>query len=70
MNDMERLVNPSRKDAKCWDYDISNGASFGPILLNTRIGGKEININLAKKYSLGWLKYGGFWFLEVEGETV
>jgi len=70
MNDMERLVKPSRKDAKCWDYDISNNASFGPIFLNTPIGGKEININLTKKYTLGWLNYGGFWFLEVQGENV
>ena len=70
MNDMERLVNPKRKDAKCWDYDISNGVSFGPILLNTPIGGKKININLAKKYKLSWLNYGGFWFLEAQGENV
>jgi hypothetical protein len=70
MNDMERLVNPVRKEAKCWDYDISNGVSFGPTLLDTPIGGKEININLAKKYSLNWLNYGDFWFLEVEGENV
>lgn len=70
MNDMERLVNPPRKNAKCWDYDISNGASFGPILLNTPVGGKEVNINLVKKYLLNWLNYGDFWFLEVQGESV
>jgi len=70
MNDMERLVNPSRKDAKCWDYDISNGASFGPIKLNTPIGGKEINIALTKAYSLNWVKYGCFWFLEAQGINV
>lgn len=70
MNDMARLVNPSRKDAKCWDYDISNGASFGPITLNTPIGGKEVNINLAKNYQLNWLNYGDLWFLEIQGENV
>jgi len=68
MNDMERLVNPIRKDAKCWDYDISNGASFGPIQLNTPIGGKEIDILLTNVYSLKWINYGGFWFLEAQGE--
>jgi hypothetical protein len=70
MNDMERLVNPSRKNAKCWDYDISNGTSFGPVHLNTPIGGKEINITLSKKYTLNWNNYGGFWFLEAQGENV
>lgn len=70
MNDMKRLVNPSRKGAKCWDYDISHGASFGPAQLTTPIGGKEITINLSKKYSLNWINYGSFWFLEAQGENV
>jgi hypothetical protein len=70
MSDMGRLVNPSRKAAKCWDYDISQGASFGPIQLTTPIGGKEINISLAKRYVLGWTNYGSFWFLETQGENV
>ena len=70
MSDMGRLVNPSRKNAKCWDYDISHGASFGPINITTPIGGKEISIQLAKKYSLSWVNYGEFWFLEVQGENV
>jgi len=70
MNDMKRLVSPSSKNAKCWDYDISDGASFGPIQLNTPIGGKEININLTKSYTLNWIKYGGFWFLEAQGVQV
>ena len=67
---MKRLVSPSSKNAKCWDYDISDGASFGPIQLNTPIGGKEININLTKSYTLNWIKYGGFWFLEAQGVQV
>lgn len=67
MNDMKRLIKPSRKEAKCWDYDISHGTSFGPIQLTTPIGGKEININLAKSYSLDWINYGKFWFMEAEG---
>lgn len=69
MNDMGRLVNPARKDAKCWDYDISHGASFGPIQLATPIGGKDVNIILSKKYSFDWINYGSFWFLEAQGES-
>ena len=65
MNDMERLVYPKRKDAKCWDYDISNGAAFGPVVLDTPIGGKPVNIDLQKHYVLNWKQYGSFWFLEV-----
>lgn len=67
MNDMERLVNPKTKEAKCWDYDISHGATFGPVSLATPIGGKEIRIELKKKYALDWLQVGAFWFLEVQG---
>lgn len=70
MNDMERLVNPPNKNAKCWNYDISNGTSFGPIHLNTPIGGKEINITLSKKYTLNWINYGVFWFLDTQGEDL
>ncbi|QCF27841.1 hypothetical protein soil367_05655 [Hydrocarboniclastica marina] len=70
MSDMERLVQPSSKDSKCWDYDISHGASFGPIQLTTPIGGREVNINLSRKYSLDWINYGSFWFLEAQGENV
>ena len=70
MNDMERLVNPAQKNAKCWDYDISNGTKFGPIQLNTPIGGKEINILLDRIYTLNWVNYGEFWFLEAQGVHV
>jgi len=69
MTDMGRLVNPKSKEAKCWDYDISHGAAFGPIALATSIGGKPINISLKKKYSLQWIQYGSFWFLEIEGKV-
>ncbi|OFE14074.1 hypothetical protein PHACT_10040 [Pseudohongiella acticola] len=70
MNDMKRLIHPPRKDAKCWDYDISHGSSFGPIQLSTPIGGREISINLEKTYSLDWINYGKFWFLEAQGRNV
>lgn len=68
MNDMDRLVNPRSKEAKCWRYDISNGAEFGREVFDTPIGGKPVNFRLEHHYRLGWHKYGEFWFLEVEGD--
>ncbi|MGS0725013.1 hypothetical protein ACVBKF_02410 [Shewanella sp. 0m-11] len=68
MNDMERLVSPSNKNAKCWDYDTSNGAEFGPSVFNTPIGGKDISFELVLSYKLAWTNHGEFWFLEAEGE--
>lgn len=70
MNDLARLVNPKNKIAKCWDYDISDGANFGPINLTTPIGGKSVNISLEKAYSLNWVQYGNFWFMEAQGVHV
>jgi hypothetical protein len=69
MNDMERLVLPADKTAKCWDYDISQGARFGPVVLNTPIGGKDVSITLKNSYELEWRQYGKFWFLEAQGRT-
>ena len=69
MNDMERLVNPTKKDAKCWRYDTSHGATFGDEVFNTPIGGKETDFWLGKRYELSWQKYGGFWFMEVEDQV-
>lgn len=70
MNDLPRLVNPKNKNAKCWDYDISNGASFGPINLTTPIGGKPVDISLRESYTLSWVQYGNFWFMEAQGVHV
>ena len=67
MNDLERLVNPKRKDAKCWDYDTSHGTKVGNKCLTTPIGGKEASIELKKSYEFKWIKKGSFWFLENEG---
>lgn len=67
MNDMERLVNPKQKDAKCWRYDISQGAEFGPERFETPIGGKPVDFSLEKRYALNWKNFGAFWFLETEG---
>lgn len=68
MNDMERLVNPSKKEAKCWRYDTSHGATFGDEVFNTPIGGKDVAFWLGKRYELAWQRYGAFWFIEVEGQ--
>ena len=68
MTDLERLINPKNKDAKCWDYDISNGVKFGPVVLNTPIGGKEVHIELKKQYEISWTRNGPYWFAEIEGK--
>jgi hypothetical protein len=68
MTDMKRLVHPRDRTAKCWQYDISHGVAFGPTVLNTPIGGKEVNITLRKHYTIEWLQHGPIWFLEVQGE--
>lgn len=67
MNDLERLVNPKKKDAKCWDYDISNGTNVSDLHLTTPIGGKAIDFKISKSYSFDWVQKNKFWFLENEG---
>lgn len=67
MNDLERLVNPKKKDAKCWTYDISNNTKIKNVHLTTPIGGKEISIILKKQYFFVWEKHGQYWFMELEG---
>jgi hypothetical protein len=69
MNDMDNFVNPRSKQAKCWDYDISQGATFSNIHLTTPIGGKNIDITLKRKYEIIWEQHGGFWFTEIEGKA-
>ena len=68
MNDYENFVNPKNKDAKCWKYDISNGIKVSNIHFDTDIGGKKIDIRLKKSYEFNWVKYGNFWFAEIEGK--
>ncbi|TDR31073.1 hypothetical protein [Hydromonas duriensis] len=70
MNELENFVNPSNKDAKCWDYDISNDSKITPKKLTTPIGGKEIQFELKKQYSIDWKQVKKFWFLEVEGRIL
>ena len=67
MNELERLVNPKKKTAKCWTYDISNNTNIKDIYLNTPIGGKDINIYLKNEYTFLWEKHGLYWFMELEG---
>jgi len=69
MTDMENLVNPKKKDGRCWEYDISNNVTFGPKHFTTPVAGKPVDIKLQKKYNLQWIRYGGFWFSEIEGKT-
>ena len=69
MTDMDRLVNPKQKNAKCWRYDISHGAKFGAEHFDTPIGGKTVDFTLMRRYELQWTKHGDFWFLEVEGRV-
>ena len=69
MTDHKSLVHPiSNKSSKCWDYDISHGAKTEPnIHLTTRIGGKNVDIKLAKSYTFNWIEKKNFYFLELEG---
>lgn len=69
MNDMENLVNPRSKKAKCWNYDISHGTKIKDICLTTPIGGKDIYIQLHKEHEIFWEKHGDFWFTEIEGKA-
>ncbi len=67
MNDLGRLVNPKKKDAKCWDYDISDGTKVSDLHLTTPIGGKPVDLKINKSYEFKWIKKNEFWFLENEG---
>ena len=70
MNDLPRFVQPSVKNGKCWAYDISHGFTFPGGKIAVPIGGKPVSVDLKKAYSFDWLKFGGFWFVELEGVTV
>lgn len=67
MNDLERFVLPKVKNGKCWAYDISNGHVFKGGQIEVPIGGKPVNINLEGSYEFQWVKFGSFWFMELEG---
>lgn len=67
MNELERFVNPTVKHGKCWTYDISNGHTVQGGHFNVPIGGKPVDIRLARSYTFNWEKFGQFWFCELEG---
>lgn len=66
MNDLERFVVPKFKNGKCWAYDISQGHVFNGGRIAVPIGGKSVDITLAGKYEFNWVKFGDFWFTELE----
>lgn len=72
MNDREGFVYPMKKEAKCWDYDISNGNIAGPLVLTTQVGSTKtpVNIRLNRQYTFSWEQHGLFWFAELEGVTL
>ena len=75
MNDMEHFISPRplpgrEQPPKSWVYDLSHGAKFGPLKLDTPIGGNSVLIELERTYELNWEKQGSFWFLEAQGVEV
>ncbi|MBQ0713955.1 MAG: hypothetical protein KBT56_02190 [Paraperlucidibaca sp.] len=70
MTDMQRLVEPKVKNAKCWVYDISHGAIAGPVKLETPIATKPVSVDLKHHYDFQWQSHGDFWFLELQGQPV
>lgn len=71
MTDYKNFVFPKDKQAKCWDYDISDGFELkGPKCFTTPIGGKDINISINNSYSFDWtsvaFEEGEYYFLCLE----
>lgn len=63
MNDYKSFVYPKKKEAKCWDYDISQGTKVGNLRITTPIGGKPVDILLNKQYKFNWKEIGEYTFL-------
>lgn len=72
MTDHKQLVAPDivRVNAKCRNYEISDGVEVGPITLDIPIGGKDVFIVLKRRYQFNWTAFGNFYFLETEGVVV
>ncbi|MDO6501189.1 hypothetical protein [Photobacterium sanguinicancri] len=67
MNELERLVHPKQKLAKCWMYDISHNVKVDPSSFETPIGGKNVNFNLNYSYHFLWKQFGNkIWFAELQ----
>ena len=67
MNDMEHFVSPKKKKGKCWAYDTSHGTVFPGGILDVRIGGKPILLDIRHSYTFNWFRHGDIWFTELEG---
>lgn len=67
MTDFKNIVFPEiEKNAKYWDYDISDGFKLiGPKTFTTPIGGKEIYIKIEGTYNFSWKEKNQFYFLEI-----
>lgn len=34
------------------------------------VGGKVVDVRLVKSYTFNWLRFGAFWFAEIEGAAI
>lgn len=67
MTDLRRVVYPTIKTGKYWNYDISNGTQIqGIINKNIPIGGSEVNITISGNYNFHWREYNNYYFLKLE----
>lgn len=69
MNDLQRLVEPEKKDGKCWAYDISDGFHLESCSLETPIGGKSVEIKIQGSYKFQWEKQSGVYYLLLESSV-
>lgn len=72
MVDYKQFPDPKRRNLedKCWCYDVAHGLSRGPVILTVPAGGKEVYIELKRRYAFEWQQYDLYWFLETEGVPV
>lgn len=68
LTDHKNFAHPKSKDAKSWDYDISDGNTItGGVNINTPIGGKPASITLNHNYQFNWKQIGDYYFLKLQG---
>lgn len=70
MNDLPRLINPTKKIGKAWAYDLSHGFNFAGGRIVVDVGGKPVDVDLKRAYSFRWSQHGSIWFTEIEGATI
>ena len=67
MTDLRRVVYPTIKTGKYWNYDISDGIMIqGLIEKNTPIGGFDVAIRIEGNYNFHWREYNNYYFLKLE----